>query len=336
MAVDPSCKITNNAGKAVVVLNAYISAGNTARNSPQSSPQQGYQQTLKLLIPAEGGHTLADGATGTFRLKDTRTDSAGKSQPNYVYQLLICDPATLAPVMNVGETLSFATSPWSYPPITVTVAAARKTGLALAFCQHIMACPTSMLATGFVTALNAAQQQSTFTAMQTMANFFSSTEGYQGVDFPSYVAASTYLTSFASAFGLGDDGTPGRTYWLYASADVIGTVDAIGTVVFTRNADAPNPADPADRNSGFTIACTPSAGSGTRNLTLSGGQYVDDVTSDAPDVCLQGSYTSNDADTTRWPILLGTVDGTKVTGISLDPSKQPGEEQFLEPAAVKP
>jgi len=330
MAVDQSCKITNNSGKAVVVLDAYTSATSTA----QSTPQQGYQQDLKALPLTGGGQTLANGATGTVTLNDTRTDSTGKSAPNYVYQLLLSDPATLAPVTNAGETVSFKTSPWSYPEITATAAAAKNMGLAVAFCQNIMAYPSSTLATGFVTAMNAAQQQSSVTAMMsTIATYFNTTKGYQGVDFPSYVAASTYITSYAYAFGLGDDATPGRTYWLYASSDASGPGNSSsgtshGKIVFTRKTNAPSPADPADRNSGFTIEFTPASGS-AKALTLSGGQYLDDTKSDTPAVALAGSYalrsqfTKKSDDTGLWPILIGMVDGVKVIGVSMDPADNP-------------
>jgi hypothetical protein len=213
--IDKSCTITNNAGKSVVVLDAYTSATNVANNAPQ----KGYQQTLKLLPLAEGGQVLANGATGTVTLNDTRTEN-GETEPNYLYQLLISEPQSLFPVLDVGVALQFESSPMSYPPVTVAAAAAKNMTLAFTFCQNLMAYPGSNLAKGFMQAMTAAQQQSKVSdMMQTIADYFNNTTGFKGLDFLSYLAVSTYMQSFAWTWGLAASGQPGRTYWLYASSD---------------------------------------------------------------------------------------------------------------------
>jgi hypothetical protein len=100
--------------------------------------------------------------------------------------------------MNAGEALDFAKDPLSYPPITVTAAAAKNMDLALTFCQNIQAYPTSGVAKNFATALAAAVKLPTVDAMlKAIADYFNSTKGFKGLDFPSYSAVSTFIRSFS-------------------------------------------------------------------------------------------------------------------------------------------
>lgn len=329
-SIDTSCTVTNHAGKPVVVLDAFTSATNVTNKSSS----KGYQQTLKILSLAGGGQIIADGATGTVTLNDTRTDSNGNVLPNYLYQLLISEPASLFPVMNVGEALSFITTPMSYPPVTVTAAAAKNMSLAFVFCQNLMAYPGSSLATGFVQAMANAQNQPTVTGMmQVIAAYFNTTKSFQGLDFPSYLAVSTYMNAFAWTWGLDATAQPGRTYWLYSSSDAAGATQSStdntspghGSVTIALKANAPNPADPTDPNSGYTITYQPSSGDSS-TLSFNGGQFVDSTSEDVPSICLQGSYalkslfTHQDGDNVLWPILVGNVGGTKVIGVSQEPA----------------
>lgn len=329
-SVDTSCRVTNNAGTPVVVLDAYTSATNVATNSPK----KGYQQSLKILPLAEGGDVIADGATGTVTLNDTRTDSHGQTQPNYLYQLLVSRPQSLFPVMDAGEAISFKTTPMSYPPIAVTSAAAKNMTLAHTFCQNLMAFPTSNLAKNFQQALVDAQKQSSVDAMlKAIAGYFNTTTGFKGLDFPSYVAVSSYIQAFGWVWGLDDSGNPGRTYWLYASSDAgqqppstaasAGNASPNhGSITFSLKGNAPNPADPTDPTSGYTITYTPTSGNAV-TLTFDGGQVLDNP--DTPSICLQGTYalksafTHADGDNVAWPILVGTLEGTKVIGVSQPP-----------------
>jgi len=331
-SIDTSCQVTNNAGTPVVVLDAFKSATYVANNSPQ----RGYQQSLKILPLADGSQTIADGATGTVTLNDTRTNAQGQTLPNYLYQLLISQPQSLFPVMNVGEAVSFATSPMSYPPIIVTAAAAKNMKLAFAFCQNIMAYPGSNLAKNFLTAMTNAQGQSSVTAMmQAIADYFNTTKGFQGLDFPSYLAVSTYIKSFAWVWGLDANGNPGRTYYLYSSASAGGQSSGSssqtteGSIAIQLKSSAPNPADPTDPNSGYTITFTPSSGDPI-TLNFSNGQFVNDTSADVPPICLQGGYalksvfTQNSSDNVLWPILVGNVNGTQVIGVSQAPEGSDG------------
>ncbi|MBD3921231.1 hypothetical protein H8B09_20860 [Paenibacillus sp. PR3] len=324
-SVNTACKITNNAGKPVVVLDAFDSSTNVANNSPK----KGYQQSLKMLSLAEGGQVISNGGTGTVTLNDTRTDSSGKTQPNYLYQLLISEPDSLFPVMNVGVALDFDSM--GYPPVTVTAAAAKNMSLAFTFCQHLMAYPTTDLAKNFQQALTDAQKEKTVDdMMKKIADYFNSTKGFKGLDFPSYLAVSTYLKAFAWKWGLDDDGNPGRTFWLYgvpssnSSSSGGSAVVNYGSIKLSRPSSAPNPADPNDPNSGYTITYTPDSDT-SQKLAFSSMQLVDDATADTPSICLQwtfalkSQFTQDAKDSVLWPALVGTLNGIKVIGVSQKP-----------------
>lgn len=319
-----TCAVTNNSGKPVVVLDAFESTANVNNNSPK----KGYQQALKILAPAEGGQSINDGATGTITLNDTYTDKHGNTKPSYIYQLLISEPKTLFPVMNVGEAVSFSTTPMSYPPITVTAAAAKNMALAFGFCQNLMAYPGSNLAKGFVNALSTGQGQPSVTGMmKAVADYFNTTKGFKGLDFQSYLAVSTYMQAFAWVWGLDASGNPGRTYWLYAASDANAGPSSTGqgSVAITLKSNAPNPADPTDPSSGYVVTLSPSGGSNIP-LYFSSGQFVDSLTSDVPAVCLRGGFalksvfTQAASDNVLWPILVGNLNGKQVIGVSQPPT----------------
>jgi len=189
----------------------------------------------------------------------------------------------------------------------VTDAAAANMTLGFQFVQNIMAYPGSQLATGFVSAMSAAQGQSTSTSMvQAVDAYFNSTKSYQGLDFASYLAMSTHMAAFAWTWGLDASGAPGRTYYLYAQSD----------------ANAASPADPTDANSGYVTTLS----TGNVPLYFENGQFVNDTNVDIPSVCLQGTYalkstfTQKSTDNVLWPVLVGTVNGVKVIGVSQEPA----------------
>ena len=315
-SVNTSCKVVNNSSKAVVVLDAYQSATTV----PAYSTATGYQQQLKALPLSTGGTVLAAGATATVTLNDTYV-SGGQTKPSYIYQLLVSQPAGLFPVANVGEVIDFTTE--TYPDVVITDAEAANMTLGFAFVQNIMAYPGSQLATGFVSAMNSAQGQSTSTSMvQAVDAYFNSTKSYQGLDFASYLAISTHMAKFAWTWGLDASGNPGRTYYLYASSDTGGTGTSQGTVTITLPANAASPADPTDTNSGYTVTLS----TGNTPLYFEDGQFVNDTNVDIPSVCLQGSYalkstfTQKSTDNVLWPVLVGTVNGVKVIGVSQEPA----------------
>lgn len=325
--INPDCQVTNNSGQPIAVLDAYTSATNVANNSPA----KGYQQTLKILPFASGDQTLADGSSGTVTLNDTR-ESGGKTLPNYLYQLLISQPTGLFPVMNVGEALDF--TDFTYPPITVTSAAAKNMALAFTFMQNLLAYPGSNLAKGFVTALGNAQSQTTPAAMmKVVSDYFNTTKSFQGLDFASYLAVSTYLNAFAWSWGL-SGGQAGRTYYLYAQSDAGGgstskSASSQGHVTLSLAPGGSSVSDPTDPNSGLSVVLTTSSGS-TVQLTFSQGQFVNDASVDVPTICLQGTYalkstfTQQPSDNVLWPVLVGNLNGTKVIGV-----RQAPEDAFV-------
>jgi hypothetical protein len=319
-SVNTTCTVVNKSSKAVVVLDAYQSATTV----PAYSTATGYQQQLKALPLSTGGTVLAAGASATVTLNDTYV-SGGQTKPSYIYQLLMSQPAGLFPVANVGEVIDFATS--AYPDVVITDAEANNMNLGFAFVQNIMAYPGSQLATGFVAAMNSAQGQSTSTSMTAaVAAYFNSTKSYQGLDFASYLAISTHMKQFAWTWGLDASGNPGRTYYLYAASDAggSGSSQGQGSVTISLPGGAPNPADPSDPNSGYTI--TLSTGGNTSQLSFSSGQFVDNPNVDTPAICLQGSYalkstfTQKSTDNVLWPVITGTVNGVKVIGVSQAPA----------------
>ncbi|MCR8577400.1 hypothetical protein [Streptomyces sp. Isolate_219] len=216
-----------------------------------------------------------------------------------LYQLLIAKPKSLFPVKDGVASVDFGTL--TYPPVTASQDEAANMVKGYRFTQSLMAYPSSKLAKDFAATVQSAQQEKTPQAMEkAIADYFNTTKGYQGLTFPSYVCASTFVRSFAWQWGLGDDGSPGRTYWLYAASDAghqppqdskESDADSPnhGSVQFTRKDDAPEPADPTDRNSGYTITYTSTDGD-TKQLCFSDGQLVDDPHADVPPVCLQGGY----------------------------------------------
>ena len=320
--VNTACKIINSSSQPIVVLDAYTSATYVAAKSTLT----GYQQQLKALTLSTGVTVLAAGATASVTLDDTYVDG-GKTKPSYIYQLLISSPVGLFPVKNVGEVINFGTS--TYPDITVDDAAAKNMTLGFAFCQNIMAYPGSKLATGFVGAMNSAQGQSTSTSMVEQVDaYFNSTKGYQGLDFGSYLAVSTHMKQFAWTWGLDAGGKPGRSYYLYAESDATGgkssSPTSQGTVKITRSGTAPNPADPTDPNSGL-VTVLQVDGKPDVTLSFDSGQFVNNTSSDIPDVCLQGTYalkstfTQNSDDNVLWPVLVGSLYGKKVIGVSQAP-----------------
>ena len=319
--VNTTCNVVNKSSKAVVVLDAYQSATTVAAYSTAT----GYQQALKALPLSTGGTVLAAGASATVTLNDTYV-SNGQTKPSYIYQLLVSEPAGLFPVANVGEVINFTTE--AYPDVVITDAQAANMALGFAFVQNIMAYPGSQLATGFVTAMNSAQGQSSSTSMvQTVDAYFNSTKSYQGLDFASYLAISTHLKQFAWTWGLSASGTPGRTYYLYAQSDTgSGTSSSStdqGSVTITLPANAPSPADPTDANSGYVVTLS---NDGSTPLYFQSGQFVDNTNVDIPGVCLQATYalkstfTQKSSDNVLWPVLIGTVNGVKVIGVSQEPA----------------
>jgi hypothetical protein len=329
--VNTSCTITNSSGDPVVVLNAFNSSTNVANNSTQ----QGYMQQLETLALASGNSILANAQTDAITLNETYVDSKGQTQPSYIYDLLVSQPSSLFPVMAIGKSLDFSTM--SYPPITVTAAAAANMTKALTFCENLMTSPSSQMATGFQTAMtNAFSSQSSVAGInQAMAAFFNQYPTFAGLDFPSYIAVSTWLKGFAYIWGIdATKRTPGTTLYLYSAGEA-GKSGATseGSIVFTQTPKSP--ADPTDRQSGYTITLTPSSGP-TSTLTFQNGQVIDSAGGAVALNCtfgFAGTFTGKNTDTTVWPILVGTMVNKQVMAIPLSPES--GWDKFLSGLSIQ-
>ncbi|CBS89323.1 protein of unknown function (plasmid) [Azospirillum lipoferum 4B] len=290
----------------IVVINAY--------NSAPSGTQQGYEQTLALL-PFTGGNTLAPSATDSITL-----DQVLNGVPMSIYDLLIAQANNLFPVQVVSEMMSFTT--FDYQAITVEPSAANADPFigAWQFYQIITADPSCNLATGFTAACNSASSSAAQSSDvdSTVNQFFKGTQSYQNVTFASYVAVSTYLTSFAAPWANFQNS---YTYYLYVSGGEGTEAKAYGSVAFVLNqaSGLPSPTDPS---SGYTITYTDTSGN-TTPLYFSKGQLVSSTTQDNPPICLQMAYsplstfTGQSSDyNTIMPMTSGIVNGQQVVGVN--------------------
>ncbi|MFP5514182.1 MAG: hypothetical protein ACLGJC_13975 [Alphaproteobacteria bacterium] len=300
-----------------MVINAY--------NSEPDGTQQGYEQTLQLL-PFTGGDTLAPSATDSITLNQVLN-----GVPMTVYDLIVAQAGNLFPVQLVSEMQS-SDDPPTYPEITV---AASGTGAdpfvsALQFYQTITAYPTSNLATGFTAALDAARNSSTSSDAvdSTVDRFFQQYPAYQTVTLDAYVAVSTYVATFATAWASFQDSF---TYYLYTSAGKGTAAQACGKLVFSRNqpSGVPSVTDP---NAGYTITYFDSDGNPTP-LTFSNGVLVSSTTDAVQTISLVPSYTplstftgNSDDYGTVILTLNGTANGQQVVGVD---EEQSGWQDFL-------
>ncbi|MDI2590327.1 hypothetical protein NYP20_14105 [Pseudomonas sp. N3-W] len=316
MDINKTVKLSNASGVSVVVLNAFNSSTNVVNNSTQ----QGYQQELQIL-PLASGKTLGDDATTTATLDGTYVDSKGQTKPTYIYDLLVSKTDSLFPVMAVGEALNFSTM--SYPDIAITATAAGNMQKALSFCTNIMTAPSSKMSVAFQSTLNDAFKTGTVADGEAkVASFFNQYDVFKGLDFVSYVAVSTWLRGFAYLWGMNDKGQPGMTYYVYSAAAAGKTgATSEGTITFVRKPNAPSPADPADRQSAYTITLVSSSGSKTA-LTFDNGQLIDSQGGAVALNCAfsyKGTFTGKDTDTTAITIFSGTLLNKQVMVIPMAP-----------------
>jgi len=320
--MNKNCAITNNSGKDVVVLNAVASA----TNSVAGSTRMVYQQQLTIQKMSDGTSIIPNGKAATTVLDGTFVDKTGKTGPTFIYELILADSTTLAPVKNVGELLDFETE--SYPPIAASTGDATAMSQAAFFAKTIAAYPSSDLAKRFAATLQSAQTNGDTVAQieVEVQKFFAGTKSYANADFQSYVAATTYMSTFLKPWV-----PDGGTLYLYSSADAgdpskpknqqPNPGSNQGTITFTAG---PGAVDPTDHNSGYTVELTPESGGSPVKLYFDNNQLVDQIT-DVPSIALQGTwalkstFTQNDSDNTLWPIFVGVVSGTQVIAVAQPP-----------------
>ncbi len=308
-----TAEFNNNSGKTVLVLNAM--------SKSSTSPKQGYEQTLKILTFEGGATTLESGKKSTLHLLADQTIS----------NLLISNPATLSPLLAVGEGPDYlASGGWPKPnkPITVTTSDIDAITQALQFRQNIMASPSSKMAVAFQAALTKAQKEGTPDKMLAdMATFFQGYSSFSKVTYPAYEAIESYLKTFAlpwvqpnAASGSGQ----GATYYLYSAPDAGKKgANSEGKIQATKKSSSSGNADPTDHLSGYTVTLE-SNGSSVA-LSYSDGVFED---SDGGSISLsatysyKGKFTGKIGDVKLWPILAGTVMGKQVIAVPLAPESK--------------
>jgi hypothetical protein len=325
-------KLTNSTTSPIVLMLPTTSA------QAEEGDTLDYGQKLELLTAVEGGTSVPVGATKTFVLDQTYIDpDTGDTEPSILYDLLPCTAGWLLPAANIGVMQSFATPP-SYPPQTVTAAMAAAFENAALFFQTISAYPSSSLATGYAQAMDQTQSSASSAAngssdsadnaaqsiTDTVNAYFKTTKGFQNVTLPAVVAVQSYYGTYPCAWA--EYETKAVTYYLYSSNSTASTF--VGTISLTPPSAGMNI---ALANAGYTCTFTPASNgsdlttvnvnaAAAKNLTYTGGLFVDDVNSDVPQVGVKGTFqiksmfTKNQSDTQIITVLTGTVSGATVIG----------------------
>lgn len=303
-------EFTNNSGKTVMVL--------SGESESSTSPKQGYEATLTTLTFEGGGTTLDTGKTSQLNLppKDTHPIS----------NLLISDPATLAPILAVGEGPDFSKPP-DFPnkPITVTTDDVTAMSQALTFRQNIMASPSSKLAVAFQEALKEAQAEKTADKMLSdMATFFQGQKGYEKVTYPAYSAIESYLKTYALSWvqkNSASGSNSGATYYVYSAPEASKKgATSEGTIQATKKSGNSGSADPSDNLSGYTISL--SSDDSNVPLSYSGGVFEDSsggAVQLAATYAYQGRFTGKVSEVQLWPVLAGTIQSKQILAIPLSP-----------------
>jgi hypothetical protein len=333
-APDPTkeIKITNSTQAPISIL-----LPTTSSQSADANGTMVYGEGLEMIESVDGVTAVPAGATKTFILEQTYIDpDTNQSEYSTIYDLLPSTSDWLMPVGNIGVMQSFDDPP-SYPAQTVTAADATAFKNAANFVQSISAYPTSALATGYQAAVNSASNNAPGQADgssgsgdavaqsidDTVNAYFQTTKTYQNVTLAAVIAIQSYYGSFP--FVWAEFAAAGTTYYLYSSN---GTATSfVGTV----SLKPPARVDIAKANGGYTCTFTPASNgsdtsnvnvnaAGAKSLTYTQGNFVDDVTSDLPQVAMKGTFqrkglfTNNSADTQIIPVLTGVVNGQTSLG----------------------
>ncbi len=346
----PSCKITNNSGQSIVILNA-------ENHKDAKKFEVLYEQQLTFMTLGSGGHILENGKTDTLSFTDT-VEIDGTAYPSENYNLIIANASNFAPIKVVSEdSQSDDLDNPTFTDITVTSDDAKQMSSALFFTQMISAYPSSNLAKTFTDALKATDGLPLDKTEDSMNKFFQGAVGFTNVDWLSYLAASTYTSNFAASWVPPLTNVPYNTdklipphstycYWLYSQDNMGGgtvtdtgrppakTASCFGAVIFKDFKGSQN-LDPSDPNSGWTVVFSTDGyaidgGNSTTPLSFNQGQFFN--SSSVLGIYLQGvwglqsTFTGNKDDNNLVPFLVGTVDGKKVIGIPLHP--QDGWDKF--------
>lgn len=285
-----SWSITNNTDADLLVI--------SASSADDQFTDQFYEQSINVLETTDGSKVIGKGTSGAIAL-----NAAG-------YNLIIARADNLFPVKTASVMWNDDTQ--MYPSLTVTTEDAGRTKLAAKFQQMLTAFPTSSLAADYATAL--ADSDATKAAA-----FFKATDDYKTLTIDDVVAVQTYYTVYPFVWAYyGAD----KTYGLHATDGV--TNKYVGYISLTNECPVPMNSDKSIP--GFTITYT--NGDASQPLYYSNGQFVDDVNSASPGICLQGlfvlksSLTKSDDDKVVVAVLVGIINGESVLGYDEEQASQ--------------
>lgn len=315
--------VTNKTTGTVTAISAVSSSSNSAGMI--------YEMGLSYLPTDKQNNTLPSAETTNVTL-DGQT-SSGDYQS--IYDVIFAQPSNAFPVDDTSAVLPILGD--SYPAYTIPSSASDAMQNSYNFFRMIQAYPTSTLAKNFNQALTkeqSNQSQTTPSSTNPIDAFFGSTKNYQNCTAVTYAAVLSYVQTFAGA-SVGF--VSNYTFYLYsANSD---KVSESGTVSFDLN-DVKSPFDLSDNNAGYTIVFKDSNGKSTP-LFYNQGQFVSDIKSDFPDICLQITWASNNqvngtktSPNTIVPIMAGFINGVKATGTATKQDISSGKSTWGWPSTV--
>ncbi|MBE7174029.1 MAG: hypothetical protein INR73_25875 [Williamsia sp.] len=333
---DPTklCSITNNSGVDIVITMPL-----TSDETPDAGSIVTFNKDVEIPQAAKGGNVITNGTTDSVTLNRTAPDPDTK-EPFYetLYDLWPSTANWYCPINNVSAERDRRTK--KFPAITVSTDDVTVMKETVSFYQTISANPNTKLAQDYVTAANASDPSDSDDSTSPIAEFFAGTKSYTHVTMASVVAVEAYYESFV--FGWANYGS--LTYYLYSSDG--NTTSFQGTMVLTQPATIDNTL----ANSGYTCQFVPAVAptdttkvdvdtSKAVSLTFSDGLFVDDTTSDIPDIALKGSFqlrrtfSKVSTDKTIIPVMSGNINGAVCLGFDESQLTKPGEsdtQQWLD------
>lgn len=299
-AINKNLAITNSSSVDIAMLDGYGT----------DDSQVVYEQGLTQWTTTAGTKSIKAGGTGTIVLDDTHNDESGTPTYSKAYSIIYVKPDNFFPVKLKGSLLVHSTQ--AYAPVTVTNDDVTVMTQTQEFLQTIMAYPTSTLAKNYAAALQSTTSSaSSDTDVDTgVAAFFASTNQFKEVTLDSITAVSTYYSQFPYVWA---DYLATKSFYFYSSDGTTTTYNGSITLNI--------PSTPTTDKSlpGFTFTYT-DANNNSKPLYFANGQFVDNLNSDVPAICLSGLFTLKSTltkvstDNTIIPILIGTVNGDQVIG----------------------
>lgn len=274
--------VTNASGTNIVIIR-YAS-------EEDSTTDQVYERSLTQLETTDGQKWIKAGSAATINLEAED------------HNIILARADDLYPVKMVDLVVDEATQ--TFPAQTVTTGDAANMKLAERLKKYVAAFPNSVMAKDFKTVLSGNDPAKA-------TSFFKRYEAYKSLTIDMVVAVETYYNVYPFAWA---GYAKAKTYRLYTSNGKANK--KLGTVTLSNACSVPVNTDKAAP--GFTITYT--NGSTLKKLAYANGQFVDDVSSAKPAICLQGLFTlksgltSISTDNEVIPILGGTINSESVMG----------------------